>query len=114
MLPVAHPAVIYKSLSDGAVLFSASDEVYFGLNTVGARVWELLPPALSTVDELCDAVARQFPEVAADVIRADVEELLGDLTAYGLVVSRDAEHSDAQGVTNGAAKADQAPTHGLG
>ena len=45
MLPVPNPKVLFKSMSDGAVLFSTDNEVYFGLNSVGARVWELLPPS---------------------------------------------------------------------
>jgi len=61
MLPVANPKVIYKALLDGeAVLFSTEEEVYFGLNEVGARVWELLPPATNSLDELCAALAVQY------------------------------------------------------
>lgn len=85
MLPVANPKVLYKALSDGAVLFLTEEEVYFGLNAVGARVWELLPPVLCTMDELVAALAADYPEVDAETIRTDVRELLGDLTAHGLV-----------------------------
>jgi hypothetical protein len=106
--------VIYKSLSDGAVLFAATDEVYFGLNAVGARVWELLPPVLSTVEELCGELARQYPEVDPEVIRADAEELLGDLAAHGLVVPRDAERSDAKSLSVDAAEADHAQAQRVG
>ena len=86
MLPIANPKVIFKSMPDGAVLFSTSDEVYFGLNEVGARVWELLPPATRTLDELCEAVQRHYPSVPIDTIRTDVIELLDQLSAQGLVV----------------------------
>lgn len=86
LLPVAAPAVIYKALADGAVVFSTQTEVYYGLNAVGAQVWELLPPTSTTFDELCDAVARQHPDVDAEVIRADIAELLRELEAHGLVV----------------------------
>ena len=48
-LPVATAHVVYGPLSDGAVLFSTKDEVYFGLNQVGAQVWELLPPTTYTL-----------------------------------------------------------------
>ena len=86
MLPVANPKVIFKSMPDGAVLFSTADEVYFGLNEVGARVWELLPPATRTLDELCEAMQRQYPAVPISTIRADVVELLDELSAQGLVL----------------------------
>ena len=98
MLPVANPKVIYKALSDGAVLFSTEDEVYYGLNSVGARVWELLPPASSTLDELCATVAAQYPDVDVSVIRADVTELIADLAKHRLVIPQHPERPDEQSV----------------
>jgi hypothetical protein len=90
MLPLPNPAVIFKSLGDGAVLFSTSDEVYFGLNAVGSRVWELLG-VHRTFDDLCAAIAQEYSDVDPDTIRADVEELLEELTGYGLVLPRETQ-----------------------
>jgi hypothetical protein len=77
--------VIFKALATGAVLYSTSDEVYFGLNTVGVRIWELLPPAQQTLDDLCSVLTAEYPDAPADMIRADVVELLEELTRLGLV-----------------------------
>ena len=85
MLPTRNPKVIFKALSTGAVLYSTEEEVYFGLNPVGVRVWELLPPAQQTLDEVCRVLASEYPEVTEDVIRADVAELLDELLRLGLV-----------------------------
>src|SRR5215207_1617270 len=85
-LPSPRPGVIYRSLEEGGVLFSVEDEVYFGLNVVGAQVWELLPPASRTFGELLASLSATYPEVDAAVIRADVQELLEALRAHGLVV----------------------------
>ena len=52
MLPSANPAVIFQKLDDGAVLFTPETELYFGLNSVGALVWDLLPPRTETLDLL--------------------------------------------------------------
>ena len=90
MLPIANPAVVYRALSEGAVLFSTADEVYFGLNSVGSRVWELLT-VHRTFDELCAAIAQEYPDVDPDTIRTDVGELLEDLTGYGLVLPRETQ-----------------------
>ena len=83
-LPEKSPHVICQPLPEGAVLFSTTDEVYFGLNSVGAKVWELLPPANRTLDELCRELERDYPHIAPDQIRADVEELIATLTEHGL------------------------------
>lgn len=96
MLPVANPKVIFKALSDGAVLFSSEEEVYFGLNAVGAQVWELLPPASSTFDEMCVTIAAQYPEVDPSVIRDDVRELLAELASHRLVLPPPPGQSDDQ------------------
>lgn len=88
MLPLPNPQVIYRPLSEGAVLFATADEVYFGLNTVGARVWESLPPAHDTLEALCTALEREYPDVAPEVLRSDVLELLSELAAQKLVVAR--------------------------
>lgn len=93
MLPVANPNVIYKALAEGAVLLSTADEVYFGLNEVGARVWERLPPVLNTLDEMCAAIAAEYPDADPETVRADVSALLAELTSFGLVVSRDAQET---------------------
>lgn len=84
-LPVANPTVVFRPIAEGAVLLSTTDEVYYGLNPVGTRVWELLPPACRTLDELCDQLSSEYRDVSPEIIRADVVELLRSLLAHGLV-----------------------------
>lgn len=86
MLPTRNPKVIFKALATGAVLYSTEEEVYFGLNPVGVRVWELLPPAHQQLDDLCRVLAAEYPDVEESVIRADVAELLDELLKSGLVL----------------------------
>jgi hypothetical protein len=76
--------VICKSLSDGAVLFSTADEVYFGLNAAGVRVWQLLPPTSATLDDLCRALCSDYPEASPERVRDDIVQLIDDLVANGL------------------------------
>lgn len=85
MLPSPLPTVVFQRIDDGAVLFSPATEIYFGLNEVGARVWQLLPPTSASLDELCAALGQEYPEVDATVIRQDVTELLAELAKEGLV-----------------------------
>jgi hypothetical protein len=85
-LPRPDPAVVCCEVEDGAVLLSTADEVYYGLNRVGLRIWQLLPPVHRQLDELCDAVARDYPDADRDELRADVEALLSDLLAAKLLV----------------------------
>lgn len=67
------------------MLFSTETEVYFGVGAVGARIWELLPPATRTVEEMVAILASKFHDVPASTIRADVERFLAELISNGLV-----------------------------
>jgi len=84
-LPTPHPDVLCRAVSEGAVLLHTRDEVYFGLNEVGLLIWEMLPPACQSVDEVVERLAARFPEADAAEIRGDVEELIGELEQGGLV-----------------------------
>lgn len=86
-------------MAEGGVLFSSETEVYFGVNTVGAIIWELLPKS-STVEQLCATLTERFHDVGPDRIRHDVLSFIADLRANGLVIdaaeaSRD--HATATG-----------------
>lgn len=95
MLPSINPSVIFKAMPDGAVLFSPSSEIYFGLNEVGARIWQLLPEAGGSLDLLCARLAESYPGVPLETLRVDVTELLDSLIAEGLV--RPADHPGVDG-----------------
>lgn len=95
MLPTPVPSVVFQSIDDGAVLFAPATELYFGLNEVGAKVWQMLPPALDSLDALCARLSEEYPTVDAQVIRQDVIELLDQLIAEGLVAPS-AAGSDAK------------------
>ena len=86
-LPHPSPSAIFKELDEGGVLLSTTDEVYFGVNQVGARIWALLPPISKTFGELCLALEEQYPEAGSERIRIDAQEFLEELIASGLVVA---------------------------
>jgi hypothetical protein len=86
--------VLFQPVADGGVLLDTQTEVYFGLNSVGARIWELLPRH-ATIESLCEGLAREFPAVPQDVLRVDVEELLGDLVGHGLLETPGTATEDA-------------------
>lgn len=85
-LPVPAAGVMLQALDDGAVLFSPSTELYFGLNHVGARVWELLGPGL-LLDDLCARLHQHYPDADRPTLSRDVAALLDRLAAEGLVVT---------------------------
>lgn len=98
--PEPAEGVVCSQVSDGAVLLSTEAEIYFGLNETGARIWELLREGQS-VDEICRSLGDEYPEVAAEEIRGDVEELLEELAGQGLVRWENGGGSAARDGTGG-------------
>ena len=84
-LPRVRADVIFQSVPDGAVLLATRDEIYYGLNEVGARIWALLTGGAPSLESLCGTLHQEYPEVPVHVLRADVLELLADLAVAGLV-----------------------------
>jgi hypothetical protein len=87
MLPSRDPTVIFQKLGDGAVLFLPRTEIYFGLNEVGARVWELLPPVSGRLEDIIRVLLAEYPDATEGVVRADVTDLLADLRRADLVLA---------------------------
>ncbi len=99
LLPKPSESAIFRALPEGGVLFSTSSEVYFGVNQVGARIWELLPPVTRTFEELCGALFAEYSDVGRDVIEGDARRFLEQLLSNGLVTPHGPEDapSDAPG-----------------
>ncbi len=85
MLPEPREDVIFKRLNDGAVVYHCTEEIYFGLNAGGARIWELLPPVTGSLDDLVARMASENPDVDAARIRRDAEALIASFEEFGLV-----------------------------
>jgi hypothetical protein len=65
------------------VILGADAGQYFGLNEVGARIWELVQAPVQ-VSAICATVCLEY-EVAREHCERDVLELLADLRAKGLL-----------------------------
>lgn len=98
MLPKANPAAVCERVGDGAVLLHRDEEVYFGLNAVATRIWELLPPVCESLDELCGVLSSEYPEVDPAELKGDVVDLLSQLAAAGLVVRSSSPRASTDGL----------------
>jgi len=74
---------VSTELEGEAVILNLADGVYYGLDGVGARVWELLREPRS-VAELRDEVVAEF-DVDGETAERDLLALLGELAARRLV-----------------------------
>lgn len=79
----ASPRQISTRLEGEAVILDTTDGVYYGLDRVGARVWELLQEA-TTPAEISAVLIEEY-EVEPERLERDVLALVTDLEAAGLV-----------------------------
>ncbi|HEX5726407.1 MAG TPA: PqqD family protein [Longimicrobiaceae bacterium] len=68
------------------VILNLADEVYYGLDAVGARVWQLIQEP-RTVEEVRDAIVAEY-EVEPAVAERDLRALLDELASRRLIEVR--------------------------
>jgi len=74
---------VAAEVEDGVVILNLRDDVYYGLDRVGRRVWALVQ-APRTMREIRDTLLAEY-EVDPDECERDLRDLLVDLAARGLV-----------------------------
>ena len=82
-----HPSVICRELGGETVLLNLVSGIYYGLDAVGTRVWQLLVEG-RTIADVCEAMLEEY-DVAPDVLHDDVVRLVGELRERGIVTLRE-------------------------
>jgi Coenzyme PQQ synthesis protein D (PqqD) len=80
---IASPEQVSCPLGDESAILNLKNTVYYGLNPVGARVWNLLQQA-RTVGELRDTLLDEY-EVEEFQCERDLIELLERMRTEGLI-----------------------------
>jgi hypothetical protein len=71
-------------LSGEVVILNMRNGEYFGLNPVGARVWELLQSHHS-VQQILEVLLEEYPDVDRETCTADLFRLLEELADADLI-----------------------------
>ncbi len=79
--------VILTEMKDGTgVLLDLESRFYFTLNATGVATWKLLASGeATTARALAERLARDFDAPSVDAVERDVEALLAELAAEGLL-----------------------------
>jgi hypothetical protein len=85
---IAAPDQVSCPLGEESAILNVRSTVYYGLNPVGARVWNLIQQP-TTVRELRDTLAGEY-EVELENCERDLLDLLEKLRAEGLIEVREA------------------------
>ena len=77
--------VMARTVGEETVILDVATGTYFGLDTVGARIWELMAEE-RTLAEICDLMLEEY-EVSRDELEGDLKRLAQDLADQGLIRS---------------------------
>ena len=77
------PEVMTRTVGEEVVILDLATGTYFGLDPVGARMWELMADG-KTLGEVCDRMLDEY-EVSREALEGDVLHLTEELTTQGLI-----------------------------
>jgi hypothetical protein len=80
--------VISQEVSGETVLLDLQSECYFGLDAVGTRIWQLIRDS-GDLRTIYSTLLEEY-EVDETQLQADLEALLADASARGLITLQDA------------------------
>lgn len=75
--------VVAKRVGEEMVLLDVERGVYYGLDPVGARMWELACAGIGR-DEALDRLLDEY-DTTRETLARDFDRLLGELRAKGLI-----------------------------
>jgi len=75
---------VHCDVEDEVVILGLKDGVYYGLNPVGAFIWNIIIQEPKTVAKIRDAVLEEY-DVSEEVCEKDLVELIAELSDKGLV-----------------------------
>lgn len=78
--------VLARHVGDETVILDLASGTYFGLDAVGARIWQLVSDGMSFA-EIRDVMLAEYDVSLADIER-DIAALAANLQSYGLIAGR--------------------------
>ena len=75
--------VIFKPVGDEMVLLDFRSGMYYGLDPIGVRIWQLLA-AHESLDAILDTVTAEY-DVTREDLERDLTALLDELERRGLI-----------------------------
>lgn len=80
--------VVVQEVEGESVLLNLDSERYFGLDETGTRMWVVLAESAS-IQVAYEALLAEY-DVAPEVLRSDMEDLIGQMVENGLLELADA------------------------
>lgn len=77
--------VVFREIDGEAVLLDLGTSIYFGLNGVGTRIWNLLQQD-GSLQKTLNSLEREYAGIPRDRLEQDLLELVNRMLEKGLLV----------------------------
>lgn len=77
------PHTLSRDLDDKTIILDMSEGVYYGLDDVGVRIWQLMSQGLRLTD-ICDTLLNEY-DVTRRELEGDIIKLVDELLARKLI-----------------------------
>jgi hypothetical protein len=77
------PDIVFREVDGEAVILNLDSGLYFGLDQVGTRIWQLIHQH-GSLQEVFETMCEEF-DVGSDTLERDLLGLMDELCAKGLV-----------------------------
>jgi Coenzyme PQQ synthesis protein D (PqqD) len=91
--PIIPSHITARQLGDETMVIDPISGAYFGLDPIGARVWQLIEEGLSFGD-ICDTMLDEY-DVARDALQRDILELASKLLGQKLITMQNHREREA-------------------
>ena len=75
--------VMARTVGDETIILDLASGTYYGLDPVGARMWQLMSEG-NSLNSVCDSMLGEY-EVTREAMEGDIRRLTEELQAKGLV-----------------------------
>ena len=79
--------VLFRELDGEAVVLNLQNEMYYGLDDVGTRMWLLLSTS-DSVGTAMDILLEEF-DVSPEILEQDLAQMITELKSHGLLETAD-------------------------
>ena len=90
--PRKSQATAFRIINDEAVILNLDSSVYYTLNEVGARIWDLCD-GTNNIENIAATICNEF-EVTREIAFKDILELMNDLSQEGLITFNETFRKD--------------------
>lgn len=96
--PSISPHAVATHVGEETVILHLESGTYFGLDPVGARIWQLMGEGRA-LDAICEVMLHEY-DVSREELERDTMSLVEDLLARHLIVLPSSDRNDASRIDN--------------